>query len=86
MAKLIAAVQVPFGGSIANPVLAPRGPDTEELMTTLARHLRDCLTKSSTPEAALAAAEEEWKRIDAKYPPADLLKWRRDSVGLATAD
>jgi hypothetical protein len=86
MAKLIAAVQVPFGGSIANPVLAPRGPDTEKLMAALARHVRACLTGPTTPEAALAAAEEEWKQIDAQYPPADLLKWRRDSVGLSTPE
>jgi hypothetical protein len=86
MAKLIAAVQVPFGSTIANPVLAPRGPDTEKLMAALARQVRACLTGSITPEAALAAAEAEWKQIDAQYPPADLLKWRRDSVGLSTAD
>jgi ABC-type glycerol-3-phosphate transport system substrate-binding protein len=86
MAKLIAAVQLPYAGSIANPVLAPRGPDAADLMAALARHVRECLTGATTPEAALASAEEEWKRIDAKYNPADLLKWRREAAGLSATD
>jgi hypothetical protein len=86
MTKLIAAVQLPYAGSIANPVLAPRGPDAAVLMKALALHIRKCLTGSTTPEASLAAAEDEWKKIDAKYNPADLLKWRREAVGLSAAD
>src|SRR5205823_2008539 len=72
MTKLIAALKQPT--SIENPVVAPRGPDVEEKMAFLAKIVRTCLTGPKTPEAALAEVDAEWKRIDARYPPGEVLK------------
>ncbi|HEY2784121.1 MAG TPA: hypothetical protein VGJ05_04025 [Fimbriiglobus sp.] len=86
MTRLISAIQVPFAGSFVNPVYAPRGPDTAALMAALAKRVRECLTGSETPDAALAAAEDDWNKIDANYPEAERLKWRRQAVGLRAGE
>ncbi len=86
MAKLITAVQVPYSGAFDNPVVTPRGPDASLLMTAIAKHIRFCLTGTVTPKAALAATEEEWKQIDARFPKGDPLKWRREAAGLSVVE
>ncbi len=67
---------------LANPVVAPRGPDQARLMAILARELAPVAAGTADPEAALVAAEEAWRKADRTRPPDVLKAERRQSSGL----
>lgn len=68
--------------SLANPAYAPRGPDQAELMAALEKEVRRAATGQADPAAAMKAADEAWRKLDATRPAAVAAEWRRKSAGL----
>ena len=68
--------------NVANPATVSRLPDADARQAALETILRRLGTGELTPEAAMAEAAAAWKALDAKVPPADLARLRRNAVGL----
>lgn len=67
---------------LANPVVAARGSDQAERMAVLARELAPVAAGTGSPEAALAAADAAWQKLDAARPAEAVQAERRHSIGL----
>lgn len=68
--------------NVANPATITRLPDADARQAALEATLRRLGTGEVAPEAAMAEATAAWKALDAKVPPADLARHRRNAVGL----
>ena len=68
--------------NVANPATVTRLPDADARQTALEAILRRLGTGELPPAAAMAEATAAWKALDAKVPPADLARLRRNAVGL----
>ena len=68
--------------NVANPVTVTRLPDADARLAALEATLRRVGTGGLAPEAALAEATASWKAFDAKVPPDDLARLRRNAAGL----
>jgi ABC-type glycerol-3-phosphate transport system substrate-binding protein len=71
-----------LGRSVTNPALAVRAPDQAELMAALEAEVRRAAAGQATGAEAMAAAAEAWRKHDAGRPADELVRWRRNAVGL----
>ncbi len=71
-----------LGRSVTNPALAVRTPDQEPLMAALEAEVRKAAAGQATGAGAMAAAAEAWRKHDAAHPAEELVRWRRNAVGL----
>ena len=79
---LFAAMQHYLGSNVINPALALRTPDQAAVMAALDAELRKVARGEATPEDAMKRAAEAWKKLDDARPPEELVRWRRNAVGL----
>lgn len=76
--QLANAIRHYVGIGLANPVVAPRGADQQNLTRLLADELR----KAASPEDAMKAADAAWRTADAARPPEAVRTERRQGAGL----
>lgn len=79
---LFAAVRQYLGSNVTNPAIVLRTPDQAAVMAILDAEVRKAANGESSPEAAMGRADAAWKALDAKRPADELIKWRRNAVGL----
>ena len=79
---LFAAMQRYLGANVTNPALALRTPDQAAVMAVLDAEVRKVAAGESSPEAAMGRADAAWKKLDAARPAEELIRWRRNAVGL----
>jgi hypothetical protein len=51
-------------------------------MAALEAQLRKAAAGETSPEAAMGRADAAWRQLDAGRPADELIKWRRNAVGL----
>ena len=68
--------------NVSNPTVVVRTPDQAALMAALEANVRRTAMGQQPPAEAMQQAANEWKALDAKQNPEELVKWRRNSVGL----
>lgn len=79
---LFEAMKHYLGANVTNPALALRTPDQAAVTAAIDAELRKVAKGELAPDAAMKRAEDAWKRLDADRPPEELIKWRRNAVGL----
>jgi ABC-type glycerol-3-phosphate transport system substrate-binding protein len=68
--------------AVKNPTLGLRGPDRAALISAADSALRKIGTGTVPPAEGMKQAEAAWLALDAKVPPATLLRWRQRAAGL----
>jgi multiple sugar transport system substrate-binding protein len=73
---LLRAVKPYVMTDLRNPVVAPRAPGMEKLFAALEPHVRAAITGQVKPDAAMAAAQAEWIKLE-RVAGSDVVKWRK---------
>jgi hypothetical protein len=73
---LMQAIKSYASSDIMNPVVAPRGPNLNELMNSLEKNLRSLVAGQSSPAAAMTATQNQWLEIEKANGP-DINRARR---------
>jgi multiple sugar transport system substrate-binding protein len=82
MRELSAAMRRYVRPEVSNPALVLRTPDQAKLMALLEAEVRRAASGSLAPAEAMKEAQAAWQKLDAAHAHEELVRWRRNAIGL----